>query len=194
MTQAQFAKLLKTAAVTVGLYETTRPPDSGLLRKLEGIARREAERCQKSDPAKCLKLKNIEQKFRILRLGETWNSLGPDFENGLTVFRETDEEPACGYVFLKLETIKEIVSMQTLMELWLISRSDAKTHEATAKAPTVFLAHAKNREAEKAVEELIKALQKIAPEKYEENLMDARIKSSPLRLTITNEPEGTTTK
>jgi hypothetical protein len=184
MTQAQFAKLLKTAAVTVGLYETTRPPDSGLLRKLEGIARREAERCQESDPAKFVKLKNIEQKFRILRIGETWNSLGPDFKNGLTLFRETDEEPACGYVFLKLETFQEIQSMRTLMELLRIAL-DARNRAV----------HAQNRDAAvKAIEELNNAFQKIAPEEYLANLMDARIKSSPLRLTITNEPEGTTTK
>jgi hypothetical protein len=166
MTQAEFAKLLKTAAVTVGLYETTRPPSEKLLGKLEGIARREAERCQESDPAKFVKLKNIEQKFRILRIGKTWTLLEPDFEDGLALFRATDEEPACGYVFLKLETIQEIVSMRTVMGL-----------RGTA-----------------AIEELNKALQKIAPQEYMANLMDARIMSSPLRLIITNEPEGTTTK
>jgi transcriptional regulator with XRE-family HTH domain len=179
MTQAEFAnRLLKVAAITLSLYETTRPPDSELLRKLKGIAKREAERCEESDPAKFLKLKKIEQKFHILLIEEASATLR-ELE-GLRLFRATDEDPLCAYVFLRLDTIQAIVSMETLIELSTLadprSSSDPKARDAAAKA----------------IEELNKALQKIKPGIYEENLAEAQRYSSPPRLKITNEPEGTT--
>jgi len=181
MTQRQFAKVLKVAAVTLAQWETTRPPQGEQLDNLIEIAHKERLRSeQQSDVAKGLKLKRLEQRLRRLRMAEAIDKFGVDIH----LFHATEEDDADGYAFLRLHGFDQMMSIQTLRFFWeIIDLPETPKTKATRDIAT------------KAIKALNDALIAIDENAYKKQHDFTEALQYVEQLTITIKPkEGTTTK
>lgn len=129
MTQQEFAvTALKGAVVTVGLYESSRPPTEQGLTALEEVARRESD-LYRDDAAKRQQFLDIADRFRYLRYEAAKDKVGIDF----VIDPKAPERDMRGLAFLKLDGFWEVFSAQLLQLLWGILRNGTAAQKRKAQ-------------------------------------------------------------